>query len=592
MSQCSRRRRQQKSAATLLNFLMACALVFASTAGHVDARQSTSGNASATGRSAGTSSGQSTPATTTGSQSGVSGSGSGILNQGQTANPTTPNQTTQTGTPNGTSQVQTNQSGTNPTGQTTGGTASPTGASSGNTIGQGNAGGEPSGTSVQGNQAGNGIGGAPSTRGVRGTQTGAAIVTNAPSTLSLAQAIQLALQNNLATLLARERAEEARGLARESLSALLPNLSAASYQANRTVNLRAQGIQFSGAPTLVGPFNNFDARLNLAQAIFDLSALRRYRAGRFGIEAARLQEPLARQQVATGVTLAYLDVLRAGEQARAAQSNFELAQSLLKLAQDQRNAGVATGVDVARAATRVAEEVVRVTEAQTSAEQTQLVLQRIVGIPQGAPLTLVDTLQFTQETFPAIETALAQSTQNRFEIRIAEAELTQRGLERRAISAEQLPSLAFTGDYGLSGSTPFQSDLPTRSAAVRVNVPIFNGGLTRARLSVATSQQRQAELQLGDVRGQVEEDVRLALVGARTSAEQVRASEATVRLAERELQLARDRFQAGVADNVEVISAQTALENARATRVAALAAYNVARANLAAALGQAETFRL
>jgi outer membrane protein TolC len=98
-------------------------------------------------------------------------------------------------------------------------------------------------------------------------------------------------------------------------------------------------------------------------------------------------------------------------------------------------------------------------------------------------------------------------------------------------------------------------------------------------------------LQLGDVRGQVEEDVRLALVTARTSTEQVRAAEATQRLAERELQLARDRFQAGVADNVEVISAQTALENARATHVAALAAYNVARVNLAAALGQADTFR-
>ena len=66
----------------------------------------------------------------------------------------------------------------------------------------------------------------------------------------------------------------------------------------------------------------------------------------------------------------------------------------------------------------------------------------------------------------------------------------------------------------------------------------------------------------------------------------------TLDLAQTELRLARDRFAAGVADNIEVVNAQTALQNARNTLVAALAAYNTARANLAAAMGSAEGFRL
>jgi outer membrane protein TolC len=55
--------------------------------------------------------------------------------------------------------------------------------------------------------------------------------------------------------------------------------------------------------------------------------------------------------------------------------------------------------------------------------------------------------------------------------------------------------------------------------------------------------------------------------------------------------MARDRFRAGVADNLEVTTAQTSLANARETQVTALAAYNAARVNLAAAMGRAETFR-
>jgi outer membrane protein TolC len=71
----------------------------------------------------------------------------------------------------------------------------------------------------------------------------------------------------------------------------------------------------------------------------------------------------------------------------------------------------------------------------------------------------------------------------------------------------------------------------------------------------------------------------------------VRAADEAQRLAERELEMSRDRFRAGVADNLEVINAQASLANARAGQVQALAVYNAARLNLAAALGRAEAFR-
>ena len=163
--------------------------------------------------------------------------------------------------------------------------------------------------------------------------------------------------------------------------------------------------------------------------------------------------------------------------------------------------------------------------------------------------------------------------------------------EKRAARDEQLPWLEFLGDYGVSGITPVTSALPTRRYAIQLNVPIFNGGLTRGRVQVASSREKQAELQLASVRGQVEEDVRLAYSGLRTTAETVRAADLGVTLAERELEMARDRFRAGVGDNIELVTAQTALANARSDQITALALYNGARLNLAAALGRAQTFR-
>ena len=424
---------------------------------------------------------------------------------------------------------------------------------------------------------------------------GAAKISTAPAQLSLSQAVELAIQNNLATLLAEEKRQEAKGFVQQALSPLLPNVSAASYQANLTTNLAALGFQPGTFPGIqrafIGPFNNFDARARLVQNIFDLSAIRNYQSSRQGIRIAEFGQQLAREQVSEAAALTYLETLRTDRNVSAAQSNITLAEALLKLAQDQRNAGVATGVDVTRAETRLAQERVDLAQAQTAAEQARLNLQRVIGVPLGSTFTLTDQLAFSAEPLPQPESAVADALSHRAEVLISEAQVNMLDLERKAVKDEYLPSLRMVGDYGISGITPTESALPTRSIAVQLNVPIFNGGLTRGRLSVATSREREAELQLNSVRGQVEQDVRLAIATLRTTVERVRAADEAVRLGEREMQMARDRFSAGVADNLEVINAQTTLSNSRAAQVQALAIYNAARLNLAAALGRAESFR-
>jgi outer membrane protein TolC len=396
-------------------------------------------------------------------------------------------------------------------------------------------------------------------------------------------------------LLAHERRREAEGLSQELRAGLLPNVSSVAYQANLTQNLAALGFQRGTIPgittSFIGPFNNFDARARLVQSIFDLSAIRNFQAGRAGVRVAELQEELAREQVAAGTALVYLEALRAEQAVFSAQANVDLAQALFKLATDQRNAGVATGLDVTRAETRLAQEEVVLAQAHTASEQAGLNLQRVVGLPLGSPLTLTDQLRFTTEAFPTIDAGLKDASENRRELRIAQEQIKTSELERKAVAAELYPSLEFVGDYGISGITPTDTALPTRRVAVQLNVPIFNGGLTLGRLTVARSRQHQAELELGSMQDQVEEDVRLAYSELRTTIEEVRAADKGLTLALRELEMARDRFRAGIADNLEVVNAQTSLANARDAQVQALADYNASRLNLAAALGRAEAFR-
>jgi outer membrane protein len=239
----------------------------------------------------------------------------------------------------------------------------------------------------------------------------------------------------------------------------------------------------------------------------------------------------------------------------------------------------------------LAQEQATLAQKLTNAEQARLALLRITALPLAREVVLTDLLRFTPEPLPAVDLTVAEAERERPEIYVAEEELRRRRYDLKAARAELLPSLDFFGDYGESGNTPAQNSLPTYDVGMRLNIPIFNGGLTLGRIKDARSLVRQAELRLNDTRQQVEQDVRLALQTIVTAAEQARAAQEAVRLAERELTMSRDRFAAGVTDNLEVVTAQTTLADARFSEINALAQYNTARVNLAAARGRIESFR-
>jgi outer membrane protein TolC len=104
----------------------------------------------------------------------------------------------------------------------------------------------------------------------------------------------------------------------------------------------------------------------------------------------------------------------------------------------------------------------------------------------------------------------------------------------------------------------------------------------------ADSQLRQTRSQLGDLRGRIDYEVRAALLDLSAAAEQVDVARSSVDLAEQAFAQSRDRFAAGVTDNLEVVQAQEALASAHESYIESLYAHNLAKVELARAIGDAE----
>ncbi|HTC91196.1 MAG TPA: TolC family protein [Bryobacteraceae bacterium] len=82
--------------------------------------------------------------------------------------------------------------------------------------------------------------------------------------------------------------------------------------------------------------------------------------------------------------------------------------------------------------------------------------------------------------------------------------------------------------------------------------------------------------------------VRAALLDIQSAAEQVAVAWSSLDLANQTLTQAQDRFGSGVTDTIEVVQAQGSVAVANDNLIAALYAHNLAKVELARALGSTE----
>jgi outer membrane protein len=416
-----------------------------------------------------------------------------------------------------------------------------------------------------------------------------------PLQLSLKRAVELATSpdGSAKIRLSGEMLKQAQMRAAQARAALLPNLDAVLSEQSRMVNLASNGFSSSlfkipgisfSMPSVVGPFTNMDARLNLAQSVFDISSIRRFQASRVGILAAKSELETTEEQVAAQTARAYLAGIRADAEVETALANVNLSQAMLTQAENQKKAGTGTGIEITRARVQLANDRQRLLVMQNSRRSAHLQLLRIMGLQLDVELELIDKLAYIPVDTLTLEEAKAQALKARPDLQAQQEREANARLTAGATRLERLPSVTAFADYGSVG-TGLNNAVPTRDYGISLKIPLFDGGRRDARRAETVSQYRTEKIRTSDLKEQIELDVRLALDGLRSAEDQVKVSREGLDLADNELTHARRRYQAGMTDSLEVTDAQTRLERARDNQTQALYNYNLARIDLAQAMG-------
>jgi outer membrane protein TolC len=406
-------------------------------------------------------------------------------------------------------------------------------------------------------------------------------------TLGLQKAVDLGLQRNLAIATGNDDVRLARARRLVALNNLLPNVNGRVSETVQQINLATFGLPpFPGVPPIVGPFSVSDARAATSFDVFNLPSIKGWQSARTLEAAARLSYEDLRDQVVAAVVQLYIQSLTLSAEGDNIRAQLATAEALYKQAVDQKNAGVAIGIDVLRAQVEMQNQRQRLILNTANEEKSRLNLARAIGLPAGQRIQL-QSLVNNAETMRPLEEYLQLAASHRSDLKSAQAQVQAAELNRTAARSLWLPSVTFDANYGANGRNPSDSH-GTFAVAGGVNFPIYAGTRIKAAKEEAEAELSTRRAVYADLSARVDNEVRSAYLDLQASMERLKVAEENRTLANQTLEQARDRFAAGVTNNLEVVQAQQTVAAADEIVTSSRYGFGISRLAVARATGNSE----
>jgi outer membrane protein TolC len=410
--------------------------------------------------------------------------------------------------------------------------------------------------------------------------------------LSLADSLNIALQQNATILKARNDLDAQYGVVVQTRAVVLPQLQATGQYKDTDRNAIEN---FPGIPST--PDQNWNAGLQIVQSIYQGGKLTAaVRAARVTKEQALAQYQATLADTLLAVRLAYYDILLAAEQITVNEASVNLLQKELDDQQRRYDAGTVPHFNVLRAKVSVANARPPLIQAQNNYRIAKNNLSNLLGynLPRevwdNIPLNLTDTLDaapYQINLSDALQEALAKRPEL---VALRKTEELQK-LNVTNAKAGYKPNLQLFAGYNWFNAqfTPpveIDHDINGWNAGAQVSWDIFDGMLTHGKVVQARALYEKSITAVDEESRNIELEVRTTYSDF-LEAQEVLESQKTVQAeAEESLREANARADAGTGTQLDVLDAENSLTQARSTQVQALHDYDAARARFERAIGR------
>lgn len=285
------------------------------------------------------------------------------------------------------------------------------------------------------------------------------------------------------------------------------------------------------------------------------------------------------------VRTSYFSVLQAQRQIDVFTDSLKVAKERLKTLESQLKQGVIARVDYLRGETQVRQAESDLISAKNTLELAKSSLNLLLSRPVDTEFTVEEV-----ETLPDLSKSEAELIEaaktNRHELKSLRNQAEVYASLTAAAKAAKVPTLNFSinhsKDFNPQG---FSASSQTTFGQLSISFPIFDSGVTNARIKQAKEDEEQLRWRYKQVELGVTLEVRQALVNLENARARLEVAEKAVVTASENLRLAILRTDQGEGINLEVFDAQNQLTIARVQQVRAKYDWLVAHAQLQGAVG-------
>lgn len=421
-----------------------------------------------------------------------------------------------------------------------------------------------------------------------------AFAQNKNLTLTMDEAINLALEKNSELKIVKMEVEKSEQKLREARSGLFPKLDlSGQYQRfiNKPVIFLPPGSPF-GQTLEIGSDNSYLAAAQLSLPLFALPLYEGISLASDALEIAEQNYLSVKNKVVGDVKKSFLAVILTRETKDVMRQSLKNAEDNFENIKRLNAAGTLSDYDVLRAEVQVENLKPVVLQMENNYKLSLEALKVTIGLDANQNIDVVGDMEFDESyKLPTEQEVIEELIQNNPQLAILEKQVQ---LNDRNVSLEQaayFPSLAGFGNYQYqTQANDFKfSDyrwVKTFVLGLQLQIPIFNGFKTQARVSQAEIGLNQAVEQKRNLTEAIKTQALSVLYRVQQALIRIQGQNKTVRTALEGYEIAKRRLENNVGTQLEVNDAELALRQAKLNRLQAIYDFKVAEADLETVLGR------
>jgi len=415
---------------------------------------------------------------------------------------------------------------------------------------------------------------------------------------SLEDCVAFAQKNNVqvknALLAIEAQAQTNREIASAAFPTINTNLSSTDYTKIPTSLLPAQifgGAAGTFIPVQFGTKYNTNYGASIQQLLFDGQVFIALQARSTSMEMQRNNAALTQEIIKANIYKIYYQLSASKTQLNILDANIERLAKLAHDAEIMYKNGFAEKLDVDKVSVQLNNLQTEKLKANNSVAIGYMGLKMLMGMPVKDSLVLTDVInEQSLNTDVLAETDFKYSVRKDFQYLNTVKKLSVYNEKRYQLS--YLPSISMSGSYSKNAQRSkfdfFQggSWFTTSLISMNVNLPIFNGFSTDAKIKRTKIELQQVENQIEALKNTIDNELTQAKLNYLSSVATVQFQKKNMQLAETVYSQTKKKFETGTGSNTEISAAQADLVSAQNNFMNALYSALIAKVDLLKASGK------